>query len=114
MEIKGKIILIEDVKVISEKFKNRKFVVETEDKYPQAIQLELQQDKTNLLDNFNVNDTVECGINLRGRKWTNAEGKDMYFNTIVCWKMDKIQVQVTGVEPNNTTITDPNNENLPF
>ncbi len=54
MDISGKIKVIGETQVISEKFKKRELVITTEDKYPQHITLQLVQDKCNILDRFKV------------------------------------------------------------
>ena len=86
MEITGKLIVQGDVVHVSDKFKKRTFVIETDDKYPQTIQFEAQQERVNTLENAKVGEWVEVKFNLRGRKWTNKEGVDMYFNTLVAWQ----------------------------
>ena len=62
-------IIIEksEEQTFGEKFKKRSFVIETEDKYPQLIQLELHQDNCELITPVNVGDIVECLFNVRGR-----------------------------------------------
>ena len=81
IKIKGKIIHIGEVKSYKEgKFKKLDIVIETKEKYPQKIMLEIH--KTEILDNFKVSDDVEVFINLRGREW-----KGKYYNSIVVWKV---------------------------
>lgn len=106
MEIKGKLILKEETKQITEKFKKRGFVVETKGDYPQKIMLELQQDNVDKLDNVKLNADVLCKIDIRGREWTNPQGEVKYFNTLVCWfisNADKTadEAPQTEVEPEN-------------
>ena len=109
MEIKGKLIKKEGVRIISDKFKNLRFVIETSGDYPQTIQLELHQDNVNKIDEFNVGDDITCSIDLRGRKWTNKEGEDVYFNTIVCWKLDGV-----GQAAEQATVEAKPDNDLPF
>ena len=47
------------------------------------------RDKCELLDSFEVNDTVKVSINLRGREWVNPEGETKYFNSIQAWRIEK-------------------------
>ncbi len=88
MQVKGTIYKIDSEQVISDKFKKREFVVETMDEYPQLISIQLTQDRTTLIDIFNVGDEVTVSINLRGRKWTNKEGVDKFFNTVEAWRIE--------------------------
>lgn len=90
MEITGKLIVIEETQTFgSNGFKKRNVVVETTEQYPQKIQVEFVQAKTDLLDKFNKGDEVTISINLRGREWTNPEGEIKYFNSIQGWKIVK-------------------------
>ena len=91
MELVGKIKLIRDTQVVSSSFSKREFVVETTEQYPQCIQLELHQDKCDIIDAYSVGQEVVCDINLRGREWSNPLGETKYFNTIVCWKIQHKQ-----------------------
>jgi len=89
MTIKGILETKNDTLKVSEKFSKREFVLKYAEnpEYPEYLKLELQQDKCNLIDNVAVGATIEVDINLKGRKWTNPEGKDQYFNTLVAWKI---------------------------
>ena len=87
MELLGVIKIISETEVISEKFQKREVVIETIEQYPQAIMVEFIQDKVDLLKNYKVGETVRIGINLRGRAWTDKQGKERYFNTVQGWKI---------------------------
>ena len=91
MEITGKIKLIRDTQEVSSSFSKREFVVESLEQYPQLIQLELHQDKCDIVDAYNVGQEVVCRINLRGREWQSPLGETKYFNKIVCWKIQPVQ-----------------------
>lgn len=91
MKIEGTIKVIKPVQQISASFSKREFVIETDEQYKQTIQLELQGDKTDLIDVYAEGESVICHINIRGRLWTNPQGEDKYFNTIVCWRIEKVQ-----------------------
>ena len=89
MEIQGKIKLIEEVQEISPTFKKRELILTTDEQYPQTLSVEFIQDKTDLLNNFEENQNVKVGINLRGREWENPETKELkYFNSIQGWRID--------------------------
>ena len=87
----GKLIVINNTNMVSDKFKKREFVIEYAEnpQYPEYIKMEFVQDKCDLLDSFKVGDMVSVEYNLKGRKWTNPEGEDVYFNTIQAWKISK-------------------------
>ena len=87
MEVKGKIDKVGEVQVISDKFKKREIWLTTQEDYPQTLNIQISQDKA---DEFNgkEGDDVTLGINLRGRKWTNKDGKEMVFNSIEAWRWE--------------------------
>lgn len=87
MDLKGELIRVFDTKQVSEKFALREFVIETKDQYPQSIILQVSQDKCKVLDNYRLGDLVQVSINVRGRKWTDKEGNDRFFNTLEVWKI---------------------------
>ena len=87
MEIKGTIKVIKPIQEVSATFSKREFVITTNEQYPQSILLELHGDRVDIIDSFREGQEVECSLNLRGRLWTNPQGEDKYFNTIVCWQI---------------------------
>ena len=90
MEVVGKIKMIDTTKEVgSAGFKKRDVVVTTDEQYPQDILVQFVQDKCDVLNAYNVGDAVTISINLRGREWTNPEGKVVYFNTIQGWRIAK-------------------------
>lgn len=90
MDIKGKVHEIGDVQTVSEKFKKRELIVEYAENpsYPEFIKFEAVQDKVSLFDNVKVGDQVELFFNLRGRPWTDKNGKTSYFNSLVAWRIN--------------------------
>ena len=92
MNISGKVKLINETKEYgSNGFRKREIVLTTQEQYPQNILVEFIQDRTNLLDAFNIGDLVKVGINLRGREWTNDKGEIKYFNSIQGWRIEKAE-----------------------
>jgi hypothetical protein len=92
MEIQGKIKLIGETQSIgSNGFRKRELVLTTEEQYPQHIMVEFIQDKTDLLNNYQVGQQIKVGINLRGREWINPQGEAKYFNAIQGWRIENLQ-----------------------
>lgn len=92
MEVQGKIKLIGETQTFgSNGFRKREMVVTTEEQYPQFIMIEFVQDKTDLLDSFQVGQQVKVSINLRGREWVNPQGETKYFNSIQGWRIESLQ-----------------------
>lgn len=92
MEVQGKIKMIGETQTFgSNGFRKREVVVTTEEQYPQHIMVEFVQDKTDLLNNFQVGQPVKIGVNLRGREWVNPQGETKYFNSIQGWRIENLQ-----------------------
>ena len=88
MDVTGKILKISEAQTFGASgFRKRELVVMTNEQYPQPLLIEFVQDKCDLLNNFNVNDTVKVDINLRGREWINPKGEAVYFNTTQGWRI---------------------------
>lgn len=97
MEVQGKIKMIGDTQTFgSNGFRKREVVVTTEEQYPQHIMVEFVQDKTDLLNNFQVGQPVKIGVNLRGREWVNPQGETKYFNSIQGWRIENLQQNAPG------------------
>jgi len=97
MEIQGKVKLIGETQTFgSNGFRKREIVVTTEEQYPQHIMVEFVQDKSDLLDNYQVGQSVKISINLRGREWTNPQGEVKYFNSIQGWRIENLQAAEQG------------------
>ena len=92
MELTGTVIVIGDTETVGNNgFTKRQLVIETQEQYPQKIPMDFVKDKTSLLDNLNLGDTVKVGINLRGSEW---QGK--FYVNVQAWK-----IELTG-QPQNT------------
>jgi hypothetical protein len=99
MEVQGKVKMIGETQTFGTNgFRKREIVVTTEEQYPQHIMVEFVQDKTDLLNNFQVGQNVKIGINLRGREWTNPQGEVKYFNSIQGWRIEALQNETPSNE----------------
>ncbi|RXJ52174.1 DUF3127 domain-containing protein [Gelidibacter gilvus] len=100
MEVQGKIKMVGETQTVgSGGFRKREVVVTTEDQYPQHILVEFVQDKTDLLNNYQVGQNVKISINLRGREWVNPQGETKYFNAIQGWRIESLQEGSSGGMP---------------
>jgi len=95
-EVTGKLVEIFDTIQVSESFKKREFVVEVVDgQYSEVIKLELIQDNCSILDGLKIGQEITAKFNLKGRKWTNQQGEDKYFNTLQAWRIDLVKGEET-------------------
>lgn len=98
IKVKGKVVFIGQTQLVGEKeFKKRELVLELEGNpnYPDEVLFEATKDKCDELTSLNVGDVVELSVNLKGRKWTNKEGVDKWFNTLAIWKINILQTEET-------------------
>lgn len=100
MEVEGKIKMIGETQTFGGNgFRKREVVLTTEEQYPQHIMVEFVQDKTDLLNNYQVGQNVKVGVNLRGREWVNPQGETKYFNSIQGWRIESLQAGASGGMP---------------
>ena len=94
MEVAGKIKWVDETKTYGTNgFRKREVVVTTEEQYPQHILVEFIQDKCDILNSYNVGDSVKVDINLRGREWQSPQGEIKYFNSIQGWRIEKLSLE---------------------
>jgi len=89
-QIQGKIkVKGETLEYGSNGFLKREVVITTSDeKYPQHILIEFVQDKTSLVDAYDVGDEVKVSLNILGRIWESPKGETKYFNS--GWKIEGV------------------------
>ena len=97
--LKGEVKTIGKTIAVTDSFKKRDFVIQdNSSQYPQTIQFQSVQDRTDLIDSFKIGDSVEVFFNLRGREWTNPEGVVKVFNTLDAWKIQPLNSETTTAE----------------
>ena len=102
MEVQGTIKLIDETKTYGNNgFRKREVVLTTDEQYPQHLLIEFVQDKTDLLNNYQVGQQVRISVNLRGREWVNPQGETKYFNSIQGWRIEALQEDAdqAGIPP---------------
>jgi hypothetical protein len=86
MQVKGTVEHIGEVEV-NGTFSKQNLIVLVSGQYPQSINIEFQQGNLAKLESIQLNQEVTVDIELRGRKWTDPQGVDKWFNTIVGYKV---------------------------
>ena len=115
MELQGKIKVLNETQTFDSGFRKRELVLTTEEQYPQDISIEFVQDKVDVLNDYNINDRVKIGINLRGREWVNPEGVSRYFNSVVGWRIENSDTHdMPSVPPVDMSKDDNPDNDLPF
>jgi hypothetical protein len=105
IEIKGKIVGINEMIVVSENFSKREFKVLTNETYPNTFKIQVTKDKCSLLDKFKINDEVNVSCNLNGRDWTNPTTQIVSnFVSLDAWRIEPI---TNEVKVENTILEEP-------
>jgi len=117
MDIKGKIHEIGATQQVTDTVKKRELIIEyiENPQYPEYIKFEAIQAKCDLLDQLRVGDDVEVFFNLKGRPWTDKNGKKSYFNSLWLWKVNTLSKAENTV--GNLAIQSPgapDEDDLPF
>ena len=121
MEVQGRIKMVGETQTFgSNGFRKREIVLTTEEQYPQHIMVEFVQDKTDLLNSYQVGQQVKVSINLRGREWVNPQGETKYFNSIQGWRIEGLsQAAPSNLPPVDqfqpaANVSDAEPDDLPF
>ena len=104
LTMKGAIKLINPVKVKSDKFSVREFVITTADKYPQEVIFQTVNDRMDVIAPYGQGQEVTVSFNVRGREYN---GK--YYNTLDAYK---VQGDVATPAPSVQPIEE--QDDLPF
>ncbi len=91
-EITGKLVARFDIVQRTETFKTREFVIEkSEDINGRTItnyvKFQCVQDKTAMVDRYNIGDEVKVQFNIKGTKWM-KEGRENYITNLDAWRME--------------------------
>ena len=124
MEISGKVYEVSPIMEITEKFKKRELILEYSEnpQFQEFIKMEAVQDKCSLFDGLQKNDEITVSFNLRGRLYTDKNGKQSAFTTLQVWKLTKSATQAGSFANSdsfkNSTLSSPTNDedeiDLPF
>jgi single-strand DNA-binding protein len=83
-EVTGNLKLIGGIQTFPSGFTKREIIIETNDKYPQLIKLELLKDQTDLTNGMKPQDAVTASFNLRGN-----EHNGKYYTNLIAWRLSK-------------------------
>ena len=91
-QAEGTLRAILDTEQVNDSFRKREFAVEIEDgKFPQTIKFQTVQDKTELLDAFDVGQQVRVHFDLRGREFTRKrDGTTDWWVNLDCWRLEAL------------------------
>ena len=108
-QVTGKVKLIGEIETFPSGFQKRSLVVETEEQYPQPISIEFFKDKTDLLNDLKVGQSVTVSINIRGNEYN---GK--YYTSLNGWRIDKGESSAPQKEQTPQESLQEESQDLPF
>lgn len=115
--ISGKLLEISDIQQISEKFKKREFVIESERVinpemvFTDYVKFQLTQNKVSLIETFEVGQMVDVSFDIRGNKWE-KDGAVKYFVNLEAWKIENVQAAEPSI-PVEAAASGPVQQNAP-
>ncbi|MDF1740788.1 MAG: DUF3127 domain-containing protein [Verrucomicrobiales bacterium] len=84
-EMEGTVKVINEVQTFASGFSKREFVIEVEDgKFPQMVKFECLKEKTTLIDDYSIGDSVKVYFDIRGNEYNGR-----YFVNLNAWKLEK-------------------------
>jgi hypothetical protein len=109
-ELTGKLVAKFDTVQRTESFKTREFVVEKSDEINSRtivnyIKFQCVQDKTSLLDRFNIGDEIKVYFNIKGSRWE-KDGRTNYITNLDAWRMEQI-LKNAGNQPIDNEYMEP-------
>lgn len=111
----GNVVMVGETLEISEKFRKRDLVIETEGEYPQKVSFQFAQDNTKKLDSIAEGSNVEVSFNVRGREWTSPQGEVKYFNTLEGWRIEEMEAVAEAPKASaSNASSDDGDDDLPF
>ena len=81
----GTILEIHSEEVINENLTKRRFVIEEDGRYKNKICFELMNDRTDLIDPYQVGDKINVSYNLKSH-----EHNSKWYSQIMAWKIERI------------------------
>ncbi len=95
-EITGKLAAKMDTVQRTESFKTREFVIEKSEDIggriiTNYVKFQCVQDKTSLLDRYQIGDDVKVQFNIKGSKWS-KDGREGYITNLDAWRIETIKL----------------------
>jgi len=98
----GRLVAVYDTIQRSEKFRTREFVIETTEAIRDRtinnyIKFQSIQDRTSLVDRFNIGDQIKVHFNIKGTKWE-KNGNTNYITNLDAWRIEQTSMQSAPVD----------------
>lgn len=101
-DVTGKLVAKYDTVQRTETFRTREFVIETTEdiggrSINNYIKFQSLQDRTSLVDRFNVGDTIKVHFNIKGSKWE-KNGNTNYITNLDAWRIEQTSMNNAPVD----------------
>jgi hypothetical protein len=95
-EITGKLVAKYDTVQRTGTFKTREFVLEKSEDIggrmiTNYVKFQSVQDRTTIVDRFNIGDEVKVSFNIKGSRWE-KDGKVNYITNLDAWRIEQVQM----------------------
>lgn len=99
-DVSGKLVAKFETVQRTETFKTREFVIETNEDIngrtiTNYIKFQSVQDRTTIIDRFNIGDQVKVHFNIKGSRWE-KNGQVNYITNLDAWRIEAINLQQSG------------------
>jgi hypothetical protein len=99
-DVTGKLVAKFDTVQRTETFKTREFVIETSEDIKgriitNYIKFQSVQDRTTIIDRFNIGDQMKVHFNIRGSRWE-KNGQVNYITNLDAWRVESGNLQQGG------------------
>ena len=99
-DITGKLVAKFDTVQRTETFKTREFVIETNEDIKERviknyIKFQSVQDRTSIIDRFNIGDQVKIHFNIKGTRWE-KNGQVNYITNLDAWRIESVNLQASA------------------
>jgi hypothetical protein len=122
-DVTGKLVAKFDTVQRTETFRTREFVIESSEDIngriiTNYIKFQSVQDRTQLIDRFNIGDELKVHFNIKGSRWE-KNGQVNYITNLDAWRLESASMQ-GGVKPapqpsfTESTAGEPASDDLPF
>lgn len=122
LEITGRLQVLNNTQVVSDKFKKREFVIAIEEEingktYTNYAKMQCVQQKCEILEKFNEGDIVKVSFNIKGNSYE-KNGKQVYISNLDAWRIELVSnADVAPQQAPSRSFYNPNPEgtdDLPF
>ncbi len=96
MQVIGKLEEVHELVKRTETFQVREFVLEIQSQnsqYSEHVLFQLTNNRTNLIDGYQIGQEIVVDFDLQGRKWTAQDGRVVFFNRLNAWRISPYNAQ---------------------